>query len=106
MTLHDGWWLTRWVGKSRSGQRACVWAPEKKEESGWIKAGKPLMNESADDDEAASGCSMTPNGPERSSRGQSKPSPSTKRVRLARTTSTTFPSDRPVRSAASVPVLA
>ena len=55
MTLHDGWWLTRWVGKSRSGQRACVWAPEKKEESGWIKAGKPLMNESADDEEAAFG---------------------------------------------------
>ncbi len=55
MTLHDGWWLTRWVGKPRSGQRACVWAPEKKEKSGWIKAGKPLMNESADDEEAAFG---------------------------------------------------
>jgi len=45
----DGWFITRWVGNSHSGLRACVFPPSR----GQAKAGELLIQETCKDEDAA-----------------------------------------------------
>ncbi len=42
-TVELGWRLTRWVGKSRGTDRAVVFAPSRRDESGWVTAGSNAL---------------------------------------------------------------
>ena len=54
VTSLDGWSVTQWVGNSRSGLRACVWAPQRKMNDKWVKAEeRPLVSESVKDEDGA-----------------------------------------------------
>ena len=47
-TRESGWRVTHWVGQSRGGDRAVVFAPSRRDESGWVTAGnQALMDEPA-----------------------------------------------------------
>ena len=53
-TRESGWRVTHWVGKSRESDRAVVFAPSRRDESGWVTAGSnTLVDFSAGDEDDA-----------------------------------------------------